>query len=246
LVNTHWPGGARHADLGAADGLLLLACDLSDPTVDFDRTWWDPLGMRGTASHVVRFHNTFIPSEARLGLPGQYLSDGWQSRFSPHYGATFLGGAESAYEYTLAHVQAQGRLDDPYVQHRIAAMALEVETAHLWLRHVAELWQTGRDADAKAAGNRARYVVEMCATEAIEHAVRTCGARALIRPSPLERIFRDLTFYVRHDNADHVLATVGRDLLGRPHDASFFAPVAVAPLPISARPVKPAFPCNGG
>jgi hypothetical protein len=44
----------------------------------------------------------------------------------------------------------------------------------------------------------------------------------LLRPSPLERIYRDLSFYVRHDNADHILATIGRGLLGEPHDRSFF------------------------
>ena len=46
----------------------------------------------------------------------------------------------------------------------------------------------------------------------------------LIRPSPLERIYRDLSFYVLHDNADQVLATIGREILGQPHDASFFNP----------------------
>src|SRR5262249_61392363 len=80
----------------AADGLLLLACDLTDPSVQFDETWWDPIGMRGTVSYLVRFDQTFIPEENRLGEPGQYLRDGWQSRFSPHYRATFLAGAEAA------------------------------------------------------------------------------------------------------------------------------------------------------
>ena len=37
LVNTHGPGGARHSS--AADGLLLLACDLADPSVRFDAFW---------------------------------------------------------------------------------------------------------------------------------------------------------------------------------------------------------------
>ena len=36
LVNLHGPGGARHSQ--AADGLLLLACDLTDPSVQFDES----------------------------------------------------------------------------------------------------------------------------------------------------------------------------------------------------------------
>ena len=235
LVNLHGPGGARHADGRASDGLLLMACDLSDPSVSFDPTWWDPIGMRATVSHLARFHHTFIPSENLIGQPGQYFRDQWQSCFSPQYGATFLGGAEAAYEYALRYVEVQGKQDDPYVQHHVAAMELNNESSRLWLRNIAGLWQQGRRPEARSAGNRARYLLEQWSLDTVDRALRTCGARALIRPSPLERIHRDLTFYVRHDNADSVLATLGRELLGRPHDGSFFNP---SPNPAGPGPAQ--------
>ena len=220
----HSTGRAAPATRSAADGLLLLACDLTDPSVQFDESWWDPIGMRGTVSYLVRFDHTFIPEENRIGEPGQYLDEGWQSRFSPHYGATFLGGAEGAYEYALDYIRAQDKASDPYVQHRVATMALNLESAHLWLRRVADLWEAGRPAEARSAGNRARYLLEAWATDTVQQALHACGARGLIRPSPLERIYRDLSFYVLHDNSDQVLATIGREILGQPHDASFFNP----------------------
>ncbi len=234
LVNLHGPGGARHSS--AADGLLLLACDLSDPSVRFDESWWDPIGMRGTVSYLVRFDQTFIPEENRLGRPGQYLSEGWQARFSPHYGATFLGGAEGAYDYALDYIRAQGKASDPYVQHRVATMSLNLENGHLWLRNVAGLWESGRVAEARSAGNRARYLLEAWATDTVQQALHACGARGLIRPSPLERIYRDLSFYVLHDNSDQVLATIGREVLGLPHDASFFNP---PPDPVRDETTRP-------
>ena len=67
-----------------------------------------------------------------------------------------------------------------------------------------------------------RYLLEQWATDTVQQAVHACGARGLIRPSPLERIYRDLSFYVLHDNSDQVLATIGREILGQAHDASFF------------------------
>jgi alkylation response protein AidB-like acyl-CoA dehydrogenase len=230
LVNTQGPGGARHAS-STPEGLLLLACDLTDPSVSFDESWWDPIGMRGTVSYVARFDRTFLPGENLLGRPGQYLHDHWQTRFSPQYGATFLGGAEAAYEYTQEYVRLQGKMHDPYVQHRIATMALNIESSYLWLAHVAGLWQSRQTAAAQAAGNRARFLLERWATDALDQALRACGARGLIRPSPLERIYRDLSFYVRHDNADAVLATIGRQVLDLPHDGSFFAPPPPVPGP---------------
>lgn len=222
LVNTAGPGGARHTS--SPGTLLMLACDLTDPTVEVDRSWWDPIGMRATASHLVHFRRTVIPDENRVGEPGQYLSGGWQAAFAPHYAASFLGAAEGAYDYALEHLTAQGKQGDPYVQQRVARMSIALETAHLWLRHVAQLWDEGRRAEAELAGSRARHLVEHLAEETVQHAIRACGARALLRPSPLERILRDLSLYLRHDNDDQVLATIGRAVLGEPYDLSFYKP----------------------
>jgi hypothetical protein len=40
----------------------------------------------------------------------------------------------------------------------------------------------------------------------------------------LERVYRDLSFSVRHDNDDHILAMIGKSALGLVHDPSFFKP----------------------
>jgi len=223
LVSTAGPGGARHGS-GSLESQLLLACDLSDPSISIDRSWWDPLGMRGSASHVVEFHRTFIPESSLIGRPGQYLLDGWQTCFIPHYAATFLGAAEAAYDFALDEVTSQGKVQDPYVQHHIGQSAINVETAYLWLQHVARMWDTGRHSEAQLAGSRARHIIEHLAEDTVKRCIRACGARSLNRPSPLERIYRDLSFYVRHDNDDHILATVGKSLLGQEHDPSFYKP----------------------
>jgi alkylation response protein AidB-like acyl-CoA dehydrogenase len=223
LVSTAGPGGARHNE-GPVESQLLLACDLSHPSISIDPSWWDPIGMRATVSHVVRFNKMFIPEANLIGRPGQYLADGWQTCFIPHYAATFLGAAEAAYEYMLSYVLAQKKESDPYVQHHVAQSSINVETGLLWLRHVARMWETGRHPEAQAAGARARHIIEHLAEDTVKRAIRACGARSLNRPSSLERIYRDLSFYVRHDNDDHLLATIGKSLLGQQHDPSFFKP----------------------
>jgi alkylation response protein AidB-like acyl-CoA dehydrogenase len=223
LVSTAGPGGIRHAS-GSADAQLLLACELSDPTVTVDGSWWDPIGMRATVSYLVRFKRTFIPETQLIGYPGQYLKEGWQTCFIPHYAATFLGAAEAAYDFAIEYLNSQKKAGDPYVQHHIAKMSINVETAHLWLRHVARLWETGNHEEAQIAGSRARHIIEHLAEDAVQHCIRACGARCLNRPSQLERIFRDLSFYIRHDNDDHILAMIGKSLLGQSYDASFYKP----------------------
>jgi len=225
LVNTAGPGGIRHVEASAPlDTQLMMACNLSDPTVEIDASWWDPIGMRATVSHLVHFRHTFIPDADLIGYPGQYLKEGWQTCFIPHYAATFLGAAEAAYDYALDYVTTQNKVDDPYVQHHIGQMSVNVETGHLWLRHVARLWETGRYLEAQIAGSRARHVVEHLAEDSVKQCIRACGARCLIRPSVLERVYRDLSFYVRHDNDDHILAMIGKSVLGLTHDPSFYKP----------------------
>ena len=224
LVNTAGPGGVRHAETGSLDTQLMMACNLSDPSVEIDTSWWDPIGMRATVSHLVHFRRTFISDADVIGYPGQYLKEGWQTCFIPHYAATFLGAAEAAYDYALDYITTQKKIEDPYVQHHIGQMSVNVETAHLWLRHVARLWESGRYLEAQLAGSRARHVVEHLAEDTVKQCIRACGARCLIRPSALERVYRDLSFYVRHDNDDQILATIGKSILGLTHDPSFYKP----------------------
>ncbi|WP_200304664.1 acyl-CoA dehydrogenase family protein [Streptomyces adelaidensis] len=229
FVDPAGPGGARHAQAApngraAGSGLLMLACELSDPTVSVDSSWWDPVGMRATVSHLVRFDDTFIPRDHLLGTPGSYLTGRWQAAFVPHYASSFLGAAQAACAYGLEYLRKQGKGADPYVRQRAGSMAVNVDTARLWLRHVAALWDEGRVEEAGLAGSKARHVVEHLAEETVHHCIRACGARSLVRPSPVERILRDLTFYQRHDNDDHILATIGRAALGEDHDPSFHKP----------------------
>jgi alkylation response protein AidB-like acyl-CoA dehydrogenase len=103
-------------------------------------------------------------------------------------------------------------------------MAVNVEAGHLWLKHVARLWESGRYAQAQTAGSRARHAVEHLAEETVKRCIRACGARCLNRPSMLERVYRDLSFYVRHDNDDQILATIGKSVMGLSHDPSFYKP----------------------
>ncbi len=221
LVNTAGAGGSRHSN-SSPTSVVMLACNLSDPSISFDDSWWQPIGMKGTVSYLVRFEQTFIPKENLIGYPGQYILEEWQTRFTPQYGAAFLGSAEGAYDYALAYIKKQEKGHDPYVQHRIAKVAMNIDTMHFWLRHVATLWETGQNLVAKQAGNRARYITEQLAVETVNDCIHACGARSLIQPSPLERIFRDLSFYVLHDNSDYVLSSIGQEILGQSFDRAYF------------------------
>lgn len=233
LVSTAGPGGARHAT-GDAEELRMLCCEMSDPTIHTDASWWEPLGMRATVSHKICFEDTFIPDDQEIGRPGAYLLDRWQARFTPHYAASFLGAAEGAYAYALDCVHTRGQAEDPHVQHRVGRMSIDLQTGRLWLAEVARHWAEQRVAEAELEGLRTRWLAEQLATNVVQHAMHLGGARALLRPSPLERIVRDLAFYTRHDNLDSLLSTIGAAELGERHDVSFFREPAPKPTPATS------------
>lgn len=204
----------------------MLACDLSDPSISFDGGWWDPIGMRSTVSYKVNFNDTFIPEANCIGQVGGFLTQDMQSRFTPHYAVSFLGALEGAYECALEMVASQQRQNDPYVQHHIGQIKLSIDTLDLWMAQVAfKLDNQVNDDDNEAIRNAAtqfRYLAEQLAEDGVKRCIKICGARSLNKPSRLERIYRDLTIYVQHDNADHILATLGRNALGLSVDKAFF------------------------
>src|SRR4051794_20262524 len=69
LVDPAGPGGARHSG-ESGEGVLMLACRLADPAVSVDDSWWDPIGMRATVSHLVRFDDAFVPDADVIGGAG--------------------------------------------------------------------------------------------------------------------------------------------------------------------------------
>ncbi|MCB9232392.1 MAG: acyl-CoA/acyl-ACP dehydrogenase [Bacteroidia bacterium] len=221
FVSKDGPGAARHLESGP-ESLLMLACNLNDPTISYDDSWWDPIGMRASVSYLVRFDDTFIPAENLIGYPGQFLLEDWQTRLTPQYACTFAGGADAALEHTKEYIRLRKAAHDPYIQHRLARMQMNQDTCTLWLARTAQLWEEGKIAEAKLSGNMTRWQLEHLSMDTLQHAIHICGARALIKPSPLERIYRDISFYVRHDNADTLLASIGKSVLGIGHDMSFF------------------------
>ncbi len=225
LVNTAGPGGVRHADAANVDSVLMMACNLSDPSVEIDTSWWDPIGMRATASHLVHFRHTFIPDDDLIGYPGQYLKEGWQTCFIPHYAATFLGAAEAAYDYALDYITTQNK-----IRRSVRAAPHRADVCERRNRPPVAADMSlvcGKRASIskrRSRGSRARHVMEHLAEDTVKQCIRACGARCLIRPSALERVYRDLSFYVRHDNDDQILATIGKSILGLTHDPSFYKP----------------------
>lgn len=194
-----------------------------------DSNWWQPSGMRATASYKVDFTGVELDKTAMIGYPGDYLRQPWLTAGVIRFAAVQLGGAEALLEETRTYLQSLARTDDPYQKERVSQMAIAVESGNLWLRSAAEFVaayapqfggvpgvQTPPQIEQLVAyANMVRTAIEQICLEVIALCERCVGANGLLPPNPIERIIRDLTLYLRQPGFDSALVHPGAYALGQ-------------------------------
>ena len=178
-----------------------------------DRSWWRPLGMRASGSHVVEFDGITVDAEDFIGGPNDYLKEPWFSAGAIRVSAVHVGGMHAVMDTAVSHLKSAGRLEDPHQEHRLGHMAINVNTGYAWLDHIARCWSNFEQLAPEspvALVSAARLAIERAALDVLELAERSIGAAGMIAPHPHERLLRDLRTYLRQPNPDAALKFVGR------------------------------------
>ena len=193
-------------------GPQLVLVDVSDPA-RMDPSTWDVVGMRASASGSYDFDG--IDDYARIGEPGDYLTE-------PHFvggvwriAALELGGAIGVVEAVRDELQARGRMDyDPHIL-RLAPLVWEMRSLKAWLEaHVARLREGRIDTEtvvADAIGMRLRG--EDIALRTVQAAQQCLGLAYADRDNEAGRRMADLSVYVRQVARDAFLQRAGRQVL---------------------------------
>lgn len=198
-----------------------------------DPSWWQPSGMRASASYKVDFSGVELDANALIGLPGDYYRQPWLTGGVIRFAAVQLGGAEALFNATRQYLQDLERAKDPAQSARIAKMAIAIESGNLWLRGAAELVANyapvfggyptipNEHSDMIVAyTNMVRTAIEQICVDVMQLSERSIGTRGLLPPHPMERIVRDLTLYLRQPAFDAALGNVGQYALSETAPAS--------------------------
>ena len=199
---------ARMEGIDTAKGIALFHVDPNAKGVA-QRAQWDAIGMRASATHGITMDKVFVPAEEALVIPAAYTRMMECSRGSfvgnqlagP---AIYLGVATSAYEFALEQLttrtlQDTGRpiAENPYHLELIGKMAVDLETAGLWLRRQLELESC---AEPLLPKDRVVQQWRMCKGEVCDaafrvatHALKACGTSATGMSAPIPRAIRELT-----------------------------------------------------
>jgi len=163
---------------------------------------WDVLGMRGTASYLVEFHNVKLNSDALfMGQQGFALTKVMQQ---PHwvtggYLGVYLGIMEAVFDFTCEYIRQRTNYDEqtglgykPLIQARIGEMFGLLNNARLSVFESATKVSNNPDTlDSHQSIYAAKYYLGETMPQLATLALRTCGGAAISRKFDLERLLRD-------------------------------------------------------
>lgn len=209
-------------------GWQMCVVPMDEVTTVSDPSWWQPSGMRATASYKVDFSGVELDTLALIGNPGDYYRQPWLTAGVIRFAAVQLGGAEALFDATRQYLQDLGRTKDPYQEARVGSMAIAIESGNLWLRGAADFVKAyapvfggyptlpNDQADKLVVyANMVRTAIEQICMDVMQLCERCVGTRGLLPPNPMERIVRDLTLYLRQPAFDAAVGNVGQYALSQ-------------------------------
>ncbi|NIJ54501.1 acyl-CoA dehydrogenase family protein [Dyadobacter arcticus] len=177
-----------------------------------DASFWQPLGMRASASFRMDFSGIVLDQSDLLGPPGAYYQQPYFSGGAIRFAAVQLGGAIAMMEETHRFLKELNRTDDPFQRARMGEIAYLVETGNLWLGRATQKTESSADQTGQLLAyiNMTRTVINEVCLKSMHLAECSVGARGLMRPYSLERIHRDLTTYLKQPAPDATLTSIGK------------------------------------
>ena len=182
---------AKLAGSTTAAGLALFFVPREAAGVS-ERPVWDALGMRATSSHGIVLEDVFVPADEALTVSASFVKMMQMSRGSllgnqPAISAIYLGAARQAFDFALAftmkmkfHDSGEPIASSPFHQELIGQIAVDLQTATLWLRRQLELetadpplypkpyviqqWRLAKGVAAESAMRVAQNALKMCGT----------------------------------------------------------------------------------
>jgi len=153
---------------------------------------WDPLGMRGTDSRNLVMTDVFVPVEHEWLPPG--LFNQAAERF-PYFYMTlsfaYLGLMRAIRDFTAEYLSTSGRRDFVIKQQGWTEMNICYEQAQaLCYRTLGDVQVDPDEACVRRAMTSMVTTMEG-APQMASTAIRICGGRSMLRPSFIERAYRD-------------------------------------------------------
>lgn len=166
---------------------------------------WTASGMQVSATGSVDFTGMVVGEADRIGPPGCYQKEPYFTGGAWRFLAVQCGGVEELVQLMRHHLRRLDRDGDPHQRRRLGECMVAAETARLWVRKAALVYGSAEEETVLAYVQLSRHAVERAALDVLERVQRSIGLQAFLRPSPVERVARDLATYLRQPGPDRAL-----------------------------------------
>ncbi|MEM7729907.1 MAG: acyl-CoA dehydrogenase [Pseudomonadota bacterium] len=185
---------------------------LEETTSRTDRTWWQPVGMQRSETHIVSWDETKAPEARPIGGPGLYQRQPHFSGGGLRFAAVQAGCVAGLHDRLVEALAERGRAGHPIQRRRIAESFSCAQTAIDAVMSVAHAYRAD-DPALLPRVDAARHRVLECAEEQIMRVQRAVGLGGLMHPHPLATHLSDLAVYIRQPNPDGSLDAVAEAVL---------------------------------
>ena len=208
---------------GVADDYLVTAkLDTGDTAADLavfliprdtsgvgERTKWDAVGMRATATHGITLEDAFVPEDDALTVPGSFVNMTLVSRGSfvgnqVALSSVYIGAAQAVYDHAMHFLTTTTYANSdepiggsPLHKQLIGKMRSHLDTAYLWARRQIALETADPEIlpkdDVVANWRIAKgEIADNCFQVAV-HAMKACGTSNTGMEGAISRGLRDLS-----------------------------------------------------
>lgn len=172
-----------------------------------DKSSWKTLGMRASGSFTVDFSGYTSEVDELLGQPGEYLKQPYFNGGAIRFAAVQLGGIEAIADESLNYLRILDRTNNDLQNIRISNIMTAVTSGNLWITQAGEnfdswVYQSEKSSDLIAFANMTRTAIEEIGILVMKESNQCVGARGLMHPFAFERLYRDLSFYLRQPAPD--------------------------------------------
>lgn len=154
------------------------------------------MGLAGSNTASVRFHNVFVPEEHLLGEEGSGLEINTRclQRSKTLIAGAAVGLSSRAFDLTVSYLARRvlyrrPLLRQPAIRHQIAQLWTEVEASWLLACSAGEAWDTGQ-ASVKQV-SMAKMFAAHTAVKCVGEFLELLGGRGYLCDFEMERLYRD-------------------------------------------------------
>lgn len=193
-VSQHYIFFARTDPEAKGRGITAFMLDKDQDGVAID-FFEDKMGIRGTLTSNLKV-DTVVPDEAMLGEPGRGLGLALRTLNVGRItvAAQALGIGLAAWRAASRYAARRRTFGQPIIEHqgvgfRLADAATELSAARMMLWEAAHAYDAGRD--VATLGAMTKLYASEVSHRAVDVAVQVLGGAGYVKPSPVERYYRD-------------------------------------------------------